>query len=161
MLTAGYWKDLSQCHGCDPLIKRFMGPTWGSSGADRTQVGPMLAPWTLLSGYWHASTVASFTKEVHPRLAKRPLIFNGRLANPGVTSLVKEPASTPEPQQSYILWFLKLEQFVILEIAWELWVLGFHSKGVSSTTLSQYLDTIENTTIMWFLQNNAVPKWLM
>ena len=33
------------------LIARFMGPTWGPSGADRTQVGPMLAPWTLLSGY--------------------------------------------------------------------------------------------------------------
>ena len=32
------------------LIKRFMGPTWGPSGADRTQLGPMLAPWTLLSG---------------------------------------------------------------------------------------------------------------
>ena len=33
-----------------PQIARFMGPTWGPSGADRTQVGPMLAPWTLLSG---------------------------------------------------------------------------------------------------------------
>ena len=33
-----------------PLIARFMGPIWGPSGADRTQVGPMLAPWTLLSG---------------------------------------------------------------------------------------------------------------
>ena len=32
------------------LIARCMGPTWGPSGADRTQVGPMLAPWTLLSG---------------------------------------------------------------------------------------------------------------
>ena len=32
------------------LIARLMGPTWGPSGADRTQVGPMLAPWTLLSG---------------------------------------------------------------------------------------------------------------
>ena len=32
------------------LIARFVGPTWGPSGADRTQVGPMLAPWTLLSG---------------------------------------------------------------------------------------------------------------
>ena len=27
-----------------------MRPTWGPSGADRTQVGPMLASWTLLSG---------------------------------------------------------------------------------------------------------------
>ena len=36
-----------------PLVTRFMGPTWGPSGADRTQVGPMLAPWTLLSGTFH------------------------------------------------------------------------------------------------------------
>ena len=32
------------------LIARFKGPTWGPSGADRTQVGPMLTPWTLPSG---------------------------------------------------------------------------------------------------------------
>ena len=32
------------------LIARFMGPTWSPSGSDRTQVGSMLAPWTLLSG---------------------------------------------------------------------------------------------------------------
>ena len=32
------------------LIGRFMGPTWGPSGADRSQVGPMGAQWTLLSG---------------------------------------------------------------------------------------------------------------
>ena len=30
------------------------------------------------------------TKEVNPRLAKRPLIFNGRLANRGLTSLAKK-----------------------------------------------------------------------
>ena len=28
----------------------FMGPTWGPSEADRIQMGPMLAPWILLSG---------------------------------------------------------------------------------------------------------------
>ena len=32
------------------LIAKFMGPTKGPSGADRIQVGPMLAPWTLLYG---------------------------------------------------------------------------------------------------------------
>ena len=32
------------------LIARFMGPTWGLSGTDRTQVGPMRATWTSLSG---------------------------------------------------------------------------------------------------------------
>ena len=30
-----------------------MGPTWGPSGADRTQTGPMLAQSTLLSGIWY------------------------------------------------------------------------------------------------------------
>ena len=41
-------------HGWDlqksSLIARFMGPTWGPPGANRTQVGPMMAPWSLLSG---------------------------------------------------------------------------------------------------------------
>ena len=36
------------------LIGRFMGPTWGPFGADRTQVVAMLAPWTLLSGVFRA-----------------------------------------------------------------------------------------------------------
>ena len=42
-----------------PLIARFTRPTWSPSGTDRTQMGPMLVPWTLLLGldvtstYWH------------------------------------------------------------------------------------------------------------
>ena len=32
------------------LIARFMGPRWGPSGSDRTQVGTILASWILLSG---------------------------------------------------------------------------------------------------------------
>ena len=60
------WANL-RCSGCYPLGEKllwnrsimnspwwFMGPTWGPSGADRTQVGPMLAPWTLLSGVLHS-----------------------------------------------------------------------------------------------------------
>ena len=31
-------------------IARVMGPTWGPSGTEMTQVGPMVAQWTLLSG---------------------------------------------------------------------------------------------------------------
>ena len=31
-------------------IARFMGPSWGPPGSCRTQMGPILAPWTLLSG---------------------------------------------------------------------------------------------------------------
>ena len=33
-----------------PLIARFMGPTWGLSRSDKTQVGPILVAWTLPSG---------------------------------------------------------------------------------------------------------------
>ena len=39
-------------------IARFMGPTWGPSGANRTQVGPRLAPWFLLSGESLSSSFA-------------------------------------------------------------------------------------------------------
>ena len=47
-----FFKNLRQIsHGIYTLIARFTGPTWDLSGADRTQVGPMLALWTLLSGY--------------------------------------------------------------------------------------------------------------
>ena len=34
--------------------------------------------------------MVSFTKAVNQRLAKRPLVFNGRLANRWLTALVKE-----------------------------------------------------------------------
>ena len=49
--------------------------------------------WTnidLVLCHFMLSPVASFTKEVNPRLAKRPLKINGRLANHELTSLVKE-----------------------------------------------------------------------
>ena len=34
-------------------ITKFMAPTWGPRGSCRPQMGPVLAPWTLLSGYLH------------------------------------------------------------------------------------------------------------
>ena len=37
------WSEHSQ-------IAKFMGPTWGPPGPCRPQMGPMLAPWILLSG---------------------------------------------------------------------------------------------------------------
>ena len=44
--------DMHRENGVDisPLIARFVGPTWGPHVADRVQVRPMFAPWTLLSG---------------------------------------------------------------------------------------------------------------
>ena len=33
-------------------IAKFMGPTWGPPGSCQPQMGPMLTPWTLLSGWF-------------------------------------------------------------------------------------------------------------
>ena len=33
-----------------PQIAKFIGPSWGTTGSCRPQMGPMLVPWTLLSG---------------------------------------------------------------------------------------------------------------
>ena len=33
-----------------PQIAKFMGPTWGPPGSCRPEMGPVLAPWALLSG---------------------------------------------------------------------------------------------------------------
>ena len=41
-----------------PLIARFMGPTWGPSGADRTQVGHMLSQELCYLG--HAKSFCKF-----------------------------------------------------------------------------------------------------
>ena len=70
------------------LIAKFMGLEWGPSGADRTQVGPMLAPWILLSGVtqktYHLSkpmTCASIaprkynTHKTHRRIEVTSLYF--------------------------------------------------------------------------------------
>ena len=57
--SASSWSDSLLPRHCPAqqnnisLIARFMGPTWGPSGDDRTQVGPMLAPWTELSGIYY------------------------------------------------------------------------------------------------------------
>ena len=42
--------NIMQYNGTRTQITKFMGPTWGPPGTSRRQLGPMLAPWTLLSG---------------------------------------------------------------------------------------------------------------
>ena len=43
-------------HYMQSQIAKFMGPTWGPPGSCRPQMGPMMAPWTLLSGRVFGST---------------------------------------------------------------------------------------------------------
>ena len=43
-------------------IARFMGPIWGPPGSCRPQMGPMLAPWILLSGWRDHSKIRKWRK---------------------------------------------------------------------------------------------------
>ena len=43
------WTNIVSCNETAQIVM-FMGPTWGPPGSCRPQMGPMLAPWTLLSG---------------------------------------------------------------------------------------------------------------
>ena len=45
-------------------ISKFMGPTWGPPGSCRPQMGPMLAPWILLSGiaFWQTQMHVTFVQ---------------------------------------------------------------------------------------------------
>ena len=66
---------------------RFMWPTWGLPGSCRPHMGPMLAPWTLLSGYSHSSphicSASSYLIKNHREFhdVKFPWIFLGALLN--------------------------------------------------------------------------------
>ena len=69
------------------LITRFTWPTWGQSGADSTQVGPMLAPWTLLSGQFVRAITDHVFKLGLPNLDQqykgpwlRPILYCGMIA---------------------------------------------------------------------------------
>ena len=61
-------------------IARFIGPTWGPSGANRTQVGPMLAPWTLLSGLAYLLRQHALMKMIMlPKCGSKPLCIGVHL----------------------------------------------------------------------------------
>ena len=60
------WKAASQ-------VTRFMGPTSGPPGSCRPQMGPSLAPWTLLSGI--APTWPMDILIVNPPESQRNIVF--------------------------------------------------------------------------------------
>ena len=52
---------------------KFMGPTWGPPGSCRPQMGPMLAPWTLLSGLpLHGWVTVTTNRSYHQPRWRRP-----------------------------------------------------------------------------------------
>ena len=49
-ISIGFGNGLAPNRGHEQITK-FMGPTWGPPGSCRPQMGPMMAPRTLLSGW--------------------------------------------------------------------------------------------------------------
>ena len=80
-------------------IARFMWPTWGPPGSCRPQVGPMLAPWTLL--LWHAPSDRAECNKLG--------ISYG--FSPSVTSARSTPTQTAPPAS--LLWKLVLRNYLI------------------------------------------------
>ena len=63
---------------------KFMGPTWGPPGSCRPQVGPMLVPWTLLSGLSAPSVSCDESNhniKVAPLALRLPKTFQYTLPN--------------------------------------------------------------------------------
>ena len=58
-----------------PQITKFMGPTWDPPGSCRTQMGPMMTPWNLLSGtfLWYANRGKMSLMDVSAFVAMTPL----------------------------------------------------------------------------------------
>ena len=88
----------------DSLIARFVRPTWGPSGADRTQVGPMLAPWTLLSGWYFSSCRASVsvlfeTRSVNYGTSSH---FNSFVSTYGILGALKDSGGTSTNALCYL-----------------------------------------------------------
>ena len=76
------------------LITRLMGPTWGPPGACRPQMGPILAPWSLLSGFplvlctcshWHSNAHnrdTAWLRDTVRQTSRGKSAANGRTAGP-------------------------------------------------------------------------------
>ena len=82
-LTSLSWEDpihFTSSHTVPSLIARFIGPTWGPSGADRTQVGPMMAPWSLLSAMAYPPTARACPCNMY--MFGCALIFSGYIMTP-------------------------------------------------------------------------------
>ena len=68
-------------------IARFMGPTWGPPGSCRPQMGPMLAPWTLLSGlvHYHPSRVLNIVCRSGNGSSNEPQRLDGMTGYPYIS----------------------------------------------------------------------------
>ena len=74
MGSTGIWPNRILSH-----IARFMGPTWCPPGADRTQVGPVLAPWTMQLAYNVVVIISLHNRPVADAGSSLDRLFNPEL----------------------------------------------------------------------------------
>ena len=94
-------------------IAKFMGPTWGPPGSCRPQMGPMLAPWTLLSGM--ASTVLAC---INCMIAYATTAFFG-----GVMKLIDGFDVDSNHNEWYFAWNFRFDSPCTFAILWNISVL--------------------------------------
>ena len=80
-----------------------MGPTWGPPGSCRPQMGPMLAPWTLLSGMF----CSEHTKPMIKIIAYFTITTNGGFFWPRSMTPPRDNtdwSARPRKQEALVLW---------------------------------------------------------
>ena len=95
------------------MIAKFMGPTWGPPGSNRPQMGPMSAPWTLLSGctvYTNNYKIVSVPRQYKCGLCRKKCPFLTRLAV-NITMDTRSPLNDEIPSAVYItIWHQNCEK---------------------------------------------------
>ena len=88
--------------------------------------------------------VTSFTKEVNPRLAKRPLITNACLANLELTSLVKEATGVGGGGVTNGIFSVRLfsKMFTIFKALVTYWIPRSYLTGVKYDSDANYITDI-------------------
>ena len=90
-------------------IPKFMGPTWGPPGSCRPQMGPMLAPWTLLSGLFWVHYCDILWASWHLKSLATQLFVNSlfRLTSKNTSKVhITCPMWRESPQKWSVMWKL-------------------------------------------------------
>ena len=102
-------------------ITKFMLPKWGPPGSCRSQMGPMLVPWTLLSGSIHSDIL----------IPRRPNAY-------GLPNRYRSPVGTAG-----------LVRFIKASVGlWKQRYLKFRMRSVSDISLCNYVVSHENKSVV-------------
>ena len=142
-----------------------MGPIWGPPGSCRPQMGPMLAPWTLLSGKWslifmytpYMGGIMEWYSSIHlPKMPGQSTFFNQQIYK-----------FTMRPYHSWV--FLELQLCLIkccASIPFPTTILlQYFANVMRSMAVMTYAKLCKNyfakiwINARWYFLLNSNPKW--